>query len=80
MTGTFYLSESFTVPVIEVTLITKAIALRRCFFPIWKLVITMKKIGQTQNKGDLSREIKLFKNKIHVSKGEDTEEPDIKSL
>lgn len=43
MTGTFYWSESFTLPVIEVTLITKAIELRRYFFPIRKLVIMIKK-------------------------------------
>lgn len=78
MTGTFYWSESFTLPVIEVTLITKAIELRRYFFPIRKLVIMIKKIVLTQNKGDLSRKIKLFKNNIHVSKGVDTKDADIK--
>lgn len=61
-------------------MITKAIELRRYFFPIRKLVIMIKKIVLTQNKEDLSRKIKLFKNNIHVSKGVDTKDADIKSL
>lgn len=60
MTGTFYWSESFTLPVIEVTLTTKAIELRRYFFPIWmKLVIMIKKIVLTQNKSRFITEDKI---------------------